>query len=81
MRKLKDENGKRAYVAPAIEILSISFGHTILAGSPGVTVGPSVEPPVEDDTDTDLSGAKKFNMWSEWEDWHFPSGISGTLRI
>lgn len=73
MRKLKDENGKRAYVAPAIEILSINIDHTILAGSPAVQPGGgggghiTVEPPKEDD-DEEISGAKKFNVWSEWED-------------
>ncbi len=73
MRKLKDANGKRPYVTPAIEILSISFDHTILAGSSAVQPGGggggsiSVEPPKEDE-DEEISGAKKFNMWSEWED-------------
>lgn len=71
MRKLKDENGKRAYVTPAIEILSINIDHTILAGSPAVKPGGggggsvSVEAPTEDGDDNEISGAKHFNMWGD----------------
>lgn len=73
MRSLKDENGKRPYVAPAIEILSNNIDHTILAGSPAVQPGGggggsiSVEPPKKDE-DEEIFGAKHSNMWGDRED-------------
>ena len=67
MRSLKDENGKRPYVAPAIEILSNNIDHTILAGSPAVKGSVTVEPPI-DDGDEEIFGAKHSNMWGDRED-------------
>lgn len=39
-----------------------------MAASPNVKPNTSVEDPKEDDDGTEISGAKKFNMWSGWED-------------
>lgn len=67
MRSLKDENGKRPYVAPAIEILSNNIDHNILAGSPAVKGNVTVEPSI-DDEEEEISGAKHSNMWGDRKD-------------
>lgn len=64
---------KKAHVKPTIEVVRVNIESQMLAGSPAVQPGGgggghiTVEPPEEDD-DEEISGAKKFNMWSEWED-------------
>lgn len=69
----KKEFNKKAYVKPTIEVVRVNIEGQVLAGSPAVQPGGggggsiSVLPPDEDD-DEEISGAKKFNMWSEWED-------------
>lgn len=69
----KEFKKKKAYVKPTIEVVRVNIEGQMLAGSPAVQPGGggggsiSVEPPKEDE-DEEISGAKKFNMWSEWED-------------
>ena len=69
----KEFKKKKAYVKPTIEVVRVNIEGQMLAGSPAVQPGGggggsvSVVPPEPDD-DEEISGAKKFNMWSEWED-------------
>ena len=69
----KEFKKKKAYGKPTIEVVRVNIEGQMLAGSPAVQPGGggggsiSVEPPKKDD-DEEISGAKKFNMWSEWED-------------
>lgn len=69
----KEFKKKKAYVKPTIEVVRVNIEGLMLAGSPAVQPGGggggsiSVEPPKEDE-DEEISGAKKFNVWSEWED-------------
>ena len=69
----KEFKKEKAYVKPTIEVIRENIKGQMLAGSPGVQPGGgggghiTVEPPKEDD-DEKISGAKKFNVWSEWED-------------
>lgn len=69
----KEFKKKKAYVKPTIEVVRVNIEGQMLAGSPAVQTGGggggsiSVVPPEPDD-DEEISGAKKFNMWSEWED-------------
>lgn len=69
----KEFKKEKAYIKPTIEVVRVNIEGQMLAGSPAVQPGGggggsiSVEPPKEDD-DEEISGAKKFNMWSEWED-------------
>ena len=69
----KKEFNKKAYVKPTIEVIRENIKGQMLASSPAVQPGGgggghiTVEPPKEDD-DEEISGAKKFNVWSEWED-------------
>lgn len=69
----KEFKKKKAYVKPTIEVTRVNIEGQMLTGSPAVQTGGggggsvSVVPPEPDD-DEEISGAKKFNMWSEWED-------------
>lgn len=69
----KEFKKKKAYGKPTIEVVRVNIEGLILGNSPTVRPGGggggsvSVEPPKEDN-DEELSGAKNFNMWSEWED-------------
>lgn len=69
----KEFKKEKAYVKPAIEVIRVNIKGQMLASSPAVQPGGgggghiTVEPPKEDD-DEEISGAKKFNVWSEWED-------------
>ncbi|ERT58892.1 hypothetical protein HMPREF1254_1535 [Prevotella sp. BV3P1] len=63
----KEFKKEKAYIKPTIEVVRVNIEDQMLAGSPAVQPGVTVEPPTEDD-DEEISGAKKFNMWSEWED-------------
>lgn len=70
----KEFKKEKAYVKPTIEVIRENIKGQMLAGSPAVQPGGggggsiSVEPPKEDEEDEEISGAKKFNLWSEWED-------------
>ncbi len=70
----KKEFKKKAYVKPAVEAVEVKADSRILAGSPAVQPGGggggsvSIEDPVEDDEDTEISGAKKFNLWEGGDD-------------
>lgn len=69
----KEFKKEKAYVKPTIEVVRVNIEGQMLAGSPAVQPGGggggsiSVESPT-DDGGEELSSAKKFNMWSEWED-------------
>lgn len=67
--KVKKEDKKRLpYVIPFCEVITGSNEGGVLAGSPNVGTTPSVEDPIEDDEDTEISGAKKFNLWTGWDE-------------
>lgn len=69
----KEFKKEKAYVKPTIEVIRGNIKGQMLASSPAVQPGGgggghiTVEPPKVDD-DEEISGAKKFNVWSEWED-------------
>ncbi|MES4921232.1 hypothetical protein ABVC70_04695 [Hoylesella timonensis] len=64
----KKEFTRRPYVRPLAEVIKVNADAQIMAASPDVQPGVSVEDPKEDDDGTEISGAKKFNMWSGLED-------------
>lgn len=64
----KKEFKRRPYVRPWAEVIKLNADAQIMAASPNVKPNTSVEDPKEDDDGTEISGAKKFNMWSGWED-------------
>lgn len=72
----KKEFKLRLYVRPWAEVIKMNADAQIMAASPNAQPGgggggnTSVEAPKEDKDDDDpvISGAKKFNMWSGWED-------------
>ncbi|MCI6161411.1 MAG: hypothetical protein MR681_08810 [Prevotella sp.] len=70
----KKELKRRPYVSPFVEVIKVKADSRILAGSPAVQPGGggggsvSIEDPVEDDEDTEISGAKKFNLWEGGDD-------------
>lgn len=61
----KKEFKRRPYVRPWAEVIKVNADAQIMAASPDVKPGVSVEPPKEDEDDNDpeISGAKQFNMW------------------
>lgn len=69
----KEFKKEKAYVKPTIEVIRVNIKGQMLASSPAVQPGGgggghiTVETP-EEDNDEEISGAKKFNVWSEWED-------------
>lgn len=69
----KEFKKEKAYVKPTIEVIRENIKGQMLASSPAVQPGGgggghiTVEPPKEDE-DEEISSAKKFNLWSEWED-------------
>ncbi|SUB87420.1 hypothetical protein [Prevotella denticola] len=64
----KKEFEKRPYVRPMAEVIKVGADAQIMAASPNVQPGVSIEDPKEDDDDTEISGAKQFNMWEGWDD-------------
>lgn len=64
----KKEFEKRPYVRPMAEVIKVDADAQIMAASPNVQPGVSIEDPKEDDDDTEISGAKQFNMWEGWDD-------------
>lgn len=59
----KKEFRRRPYIRPWAEVIKVNADAQIMAASPNVQPGVSVEDPKEDDDGTEISGAKKFNMW------------------
>lgn len=57
---------KKTYVKPLVEVVEVNVEDQILAGSPPVETGTTVEPPTPDD-DEELVGAKDFNRWDDWK--------------
>ena len=70
----KKEFKKRPYVRSMAEVIKVDADAQIMAASPNVQPGGggggsvSIEDPKEDDDDTEISGAKQFNMWEGWDD-------------
>ena len=64
----KKEFERRPYVRPMAEVIKVGADAQIMAASPNVQPGVSIEDPKEDDDDTEISGAKQFNMWEGWDD-------------
>lgn len=64
----KKEFKRRPYVRPMAEVIKMGADAQIMAASPNVQPGVSIEDPNEDDDDTEISGAKQFNMWEGWDD-------------
>ncbi|KGF38827.1 hypothetical protein J4866_04590 [Prevotella denticola] len=64
----KKEFKKRPYVRSMAEVIKVDADAQIMAASPNVQPGVSIEDPKEDDDDTEISGAKQFNMWEGWDD-------------
>lgn len=64
----KKEFKRRPYVRPMAEVIKVDADAQIMAASPNVQPGVSIEDPKEDDDDTEISGAKQFNMWEGWDD-------------
>ena len=66
MKEKKEQTQhRRPYVSPQSEVLATENANPLLAGSPAVKPGVSIENPPEDEDDTNLSGAKSFNLWEE----------------
>ena len=64
----KKEFKTRPYVWPWAEVIKVNTDAQIMAASPNVQPGVSIEDPKEDDDDTEISGAKQFNMWEGGDD-------------
>lgn len=64
----KKEFKRRPYVRPLAEVIKVDADAQIMAASPNVQPGVSIEDPKEDDDDTEISGAKQFNMWEGGDD-------------
>ncbi|HEY9550969.1 MAG TPA: hypothetical protein VIQ97_01670 [Prevotella sp.] len=64
----KEELKKKFYVKPDIKVIHTNVEGYILAGSPPVKPGTSVEDPTEDNDNTDISDAKRFNVWDDKEE-------------
>jgi len=63
---IKLEIMKKTYVKPLVEVVEVNVEDQILAGSPPVETGPTVEPPI-DDGGEEIFGAKDFNRWDDWK--------------
>ena len=63
---IKLEIMKKTYVKPLVEVVEVNVEDQILAGSPPVEFGITVEPPTPDD-DEEIFGAKDFNRWDDWK--------------
>ena len=66
MNKRKEE--KKSYIAPFCELIGMNIEECLMVGSPTVGGNVSIEDPVEDDEDTEISGAKTFIGLDCWED-------------
>lgn len=68
MKEKKEQTQhRRPYVSPWSEVLATENVNPLLAGSPAVKPSVSIEDPTEDDDNTNLLGAKHFNMWEDWD--------------
>ena len=66
MKEKKEQTQhRRPYVSPQSEVLATENANPLLAGSPAVKPGVSIENPSEDEDNTEISGAKSFNLWEE----------------
>ena len=66
MKEKKEQNRhRRPYVCPQSEVLATENANPLLASSPAVKPSVSIEPPSEDEDNTEISGAKSFNLWEE----------------
>ena len=72
MKEKKEQTQhRRPYVCPRSEVLATENVNPLLAGSPAVQPGGgggghvSIENPPEDEDNTEISGAKSFNLWEE----------------
>ena len=66
MKEKKEQTQhRRLYICPQSEVLATENVNPLLAGSPAVKPGVSIEPPSEDEDNTEISGAKSFNLWEE----------------
>ena len=66
MKEKKEQTQhRRPYVSPQSEVLATENANPLLAGSPAVKPSVSIENPSEDNEDTEISGAKSFNLWEE----------------
>ena len=57
---IKLEIMKKTYVKPLVEVVEVNVEDQILAGSPPVETGTTVD-------DEELFGAKDFNRWDDWK--------------
>ena len=66
MKEKKEQiQHRRPYVCPQSEVLATENANPLLAGSPAVKPSVSIENPSEDEDNTEISGAKSFNLWEE----------------
>ena len=66
MKEKKEQiQHRRPYVSPQSEVLATENANPLLAGSPAVKPSVSIENPSEDEDNTEISGAKSFNLWEE----------------
>ena len=66
MKEKKEQTQhRRPYVSPQSEVLATENVNPLLAGSPAVKPGVSIETPPEDEDNNEISGAKSFNLWEE----------------
>lgn len=69
--KEKEGKKKKDYVKPQVDIIKIDTDSKILVVSPLVEPGNgsvTVVPPDEDENDTELSGAKRYDGWGRWDE-------------
>ena len=66
MKKKKEQiQHRRPYICPQSQVPATENVNPLLAGSPAVKPGVSIENPPEDEDNTEISGAKSFNLWEE----------------
>lgn len=71
MDKKEKKGERKEYVKPQIDIIKINTDSKILAVSPPVEPGNgfvTVVPPDEDENDTELSGAKRYDRGVRWDE-------------
>ena len=70
----KKESKRKLYVRPMTEVINVNADAQIMAASPNVRPGGDgdgsvlIKDPYKDDDNTEISGAKQFNMWEGWVD-------------